>query len=1170
MARLHRLHVFFTFAIAWLGALPAPGAEWPVPRGPSHEPVPCRYDPGLWKTVPKDFLQEAPACTLYSGINYLVETDGTVETVVHEITRLNGRKGIERLGEYRNIAYYPSYEKLTLNEARVRKADGRTAEVRPEDLQLRDLGTDYLTYDPGKQLIISFPSLEVGDAIEVKWTTRGKNPEYQGHFFSRYTFGDDQYPVVLDELRVRLPNGSALKYAAVGGKLAPTVREEGDTRTYHWKVTNRRQLPQDDHLPSKEELRLQVAFSTFASWDDVFRWKQNLRADCWNCTPEVRRIVADVTRDLKTPVEKARALTYWVRRSIRYVSMGEKHDYTPRPPAIVLANRYGDCKDQGQLLAVMLREAGLPVALATLGALDDGQVLEDVPSPWGSHAIVLVTLDGKDHWIDTTTSLAGWDFLPRDDRDRLCYVVDDKALRLVRTPAATPESNRIEQTTDVSIGPDGSCRCERTSVYHGAASLSRRDDWVEVPSGERRRLAASELQDAYPHARLRALEIDPKKLADLDEPVSARLAFEVPGHLNGEGDLEGSFTDSTAWAKLLNLTLDPDRQAPFELGSPFESVHTYRFKLPPAYRLADPPQNRTVRAPWGSFEVTVKVDPATPRRLEAVLHTRLEKVRILPDDFERFRKFQEEVTKHYRVWVAMKPTTELADAPALEALLALTPGDGKSAAVLARLYLANEKGAEARRVLARACHYRPAEKGLWELNVQAAAGAEEEEAVLREMVRRFSGEAKYAVTLGQVLVDRGDHAGARAVLQPVIDKGGRPDRAQAHLELARSSLLQDEPAAALKHVEAAAEADADSVATAEGEKLRGSIHEKLGNTDEARAAYLRASELEPQSPEPLEALVRLALEANQPADALDFLRRYTVAVGKDRDGLVQAADFHLRLGRLDDALDLATRARRQGPAPEADRVLGLVRLRRNDPEQALKHLARAEADGEVLGARIRALLALGRLREAARQAKEAEKIEDPPPELEQLREITARLLKRRATVLKAAHAPAGREREWRTAVDGFVCAEQAYEEGKSVADVQKLLNRGLPDGLESGPAFGLRGLLALEKGRLADALADAERAIALSPAEARGHYVRGRVRLERGIDGALEDLKRAAELSERKDAGVLHWLAAALARRGNSEDALAAERAAAKLNPGDEEIQAQLKALEKGAGRAGR
>src|SRR5262249_30867352 len=155
-----------------------------------------------------------------------------------------------------------------------------------------------------------------GDTIEVKWTTRGRNPEYAGHFFTRYTFGDDRYPVARDELRVRLPKARTLKFASVNGKVEPEVRDEDDNRFYLWGVSNRRELPQDDSLPSREELRLAVACSTFASWDEVARWKQNLRAHCWMCTPEIRRIVFEVTRGLKSPRAKARALTYWVRRNI--------------------------------------------------------------------------------------------------------------------------------------------------------------------------------------------------------------------------------------------------------------------------------------------------------------------------------------------------------------------------------------------------------------------------------------------------------------------------------------------------------------------------------------------------------------------------------------------------------------------------------------------------------------------------------------------------------------------------------------------------------------------------------------------------------------------------------------------------------------------------------------
>ncbi len=359
------LRVLLTFLLL---AGPAHAADaWPVPRGPSHEPNPYRFDPAQVQRLPKAFLEDAAACTLYAGNTYLVEADGTIETITHEVTRLNGRKGVEKLGETRNIAYDPSYQKLTLNEACIHKANGRKLAVQSRHVQLRDVATDFQVYDHEKQLIISFPTLEVGDVIEVKWSVRGKHPEHGGQFFTRYSFGDPTYPVALDLLSVRLPKNKPFHFATVGGRLDPQRGEAGDYRTYTWKAHNCPRPPQDDNLPSKETLFLSVACSTFDSWAEVGQWKKRLRADCWECTAAVRQVVQEVTRGLTNPTDKARALTHWMRRNIRYVSTGEKHDFTPHPPANVLSNRYGDCKDTSQMLAVMLREAGLRVELGTLG-----------------------------------------------------------------------------------------------------------------------------------------------------------------------------------------------------------------------------------------------------------------------------------------------------------------------------------------------------------------------------------------------------------------------------------------------------------------------------------------------------------------------------------------------------------------------------------------------------------------------------------------------------------------------------------------------------------------------------------------------------------------------------------------------------------------------------------
>jgi tetratricopeptide (TPR) repeat protein len=1160
------LYVAAVFVLLTFSLTPARAAdEWPVPRGASREPNPYKYDPQQWKNVPKEFLEDSSACSLYAGTTNLVDADGTIETISHEVTRLNGRKAIEKLGEFRHITYDPSYQKLTLNEARIFKKDGRVVAVEPRNAQLRDVSTDYLVYDREKVLILSLPTLEVGDVFEAKWTVRGKNPEHGGQFFTRYVFGDITYPVALDEFKVRVPKTMPFRYAVVGGKNEPSVTEDDDTRTYVWGAKNNKPLPQDDNLPPRDELRQTVAVSTFPSWEAVGEWKEKLRADCWVCNDELRKAVAEITKDIRQPVAKARALTYWLRRNIRYVSAGEKHDYTPHLPSQVFANRCGDCKDTSQMLAVMLREAGIKVELVTLGTFDDGQVLDDVPSPWGTHAILLATIDGKEHWIDTTSSLSGWDLLPRDDRDRRCYLVDDKGkIRLHRTPKITIDDNRIEQTTRVWIGVDGSTRCERDSLYYGIAAVGQRDSFLETPAGERRRIVTSELQDSNSRARLLKLGIDEGSLRDFDSAVKVSMTFEIPNQFNGTPDRDGSVSDSKTWGRLLAYNLDYDREVATQYYAPFELKHRYVIHLPPAYRLETVPRDQAARCKWGSFTARVKtLGDARGQTLEVTFHTRLENARIDPAGFDEFRQFHEDVSRAYRVWLTLKPVTDLEDAGRLEMLLALAPDDADSAEILAKLYLLNNKQADARRVLDRACSYSPKSAALWELAVKAAATRADEEKAQRELVKLFPDEVKYSLALATILVDDGKHEAAAALLDPVAEKSSPAYRAQAHYQLARSLYVRNEFDEALSHLKEAAEADGESVRTAKARILLGRVNEKLGKTRDAAKAYEDALKIEKDSEEALDALIQLALADNNRDEALGYLRRYTVLVGDDVSGQLRAAERYLRLGRDDEAFELAGRVRAKVFHEKAQRITGLVYLHRGEPTRAIAHLDKAEPDAVVAEALLRATMLLGNLNDVQKRLDQAERLGASSDALKKTSERARKLLARRDELAKLTGTKSNEEL---LALGYAVCAEQALAQGKSRALADALVSLSLESGAEAGPALALRGRLALEQGKLTRALADAERAIALCPKYPVGYFVRGRVRLERENEGALADLEKAASLSERRDAEVLHTLADALFRLGRVKEALTTQREAAKLKPADSEIAEQLRQFEKAVG----
>src|SRR5262249_23562547 len=139
-------------------------------------------------------------------------------------------------------------------------------------------------------------------------------------------------------------------------------------------------------------------------------------------------------------------------------------------------------------------------------------------------------------------------------------------------------------------------------------ALARRDDWVDVPAGERRRLMTTELQDANSKSRLKSLEIDEKALKDYDGPVRARVRFEIPGHLSGEPNREGSITDSEVWGRLLAATGEPEGGPAVAPGGPFELPLGCTVAAPRGRRLTAPPADKTAKSQWGVFRRTVSAD----------------------------------------------------------------------------------------------------------------------------------------------------------------------------------------------------------------------------------------------------------------------------------------------------------------------------------------------------------------------------------------------------------------------------------------------------------------------------------------------------------------------------------------------------------------------------------
>ena len=217
---------------------------------------------------------------------------------------------------------------------------------------------------------------------------------------------------------------------------------------------------------------------------------------------------------------------------------------------------------------------------------------------------------------------------------------------------------------------------------------------------------------------------------------------------------------------------------------------------------------------------------------------------------------------------------------------------------------------------------------------------------------------------------------------------------------------------------------------------------------------------------------------------------------------------------------------------------------------------------DSLGGRVRCQLALGRLSQAMTWLEQADKVLALTRELVRACAQVLRLAQRRKVVAQGLQAPPERAEGWDAAIDRFVCAEQAFTGGRLTEEVESLLEGAFVKRVEIGDAYGLRALLALEKGRLSRALADAGKGDCISP--------QGTSRLLRPGPGSLGARQRRgtgrpypgddAEPAKGCRDPSLAGRSREPSRPQDRSTGYAGE--AAKLNPKDKEIAEQLRAFQ--------
>jgi tetratricopeptide (TPR) repeat protein len=373
------------------------------------------------------------------------EDDGTGQRETTAVIRVQSQAGVQETGQL-VFGYSSATENFEVKYVRVRKPDGRVIETPASGAQ--DFAPDVLReapmYSDYRQRHISVSGLAAGDVLEYCVIVHVSTALAPHEFWYEHVFPRGVV-VREDLLQVDIPKWRDVKLKSPKHKYE--TQESGGRRVYTWEIKDfvpKRKPGREKEDENEFDDQPDVQLSSFTDWLQIAHWYGKLQGERVAVDDAVRKKADELTRGVKTPVEKAHRLYDFVALNIRYVSLSfGVGRYQPHAASEVMANGYGDCKDKHTLLQSLLQAEGIesyPVLIDSSRKID-----ADVPSPGQfDHVITAAKLGPELTWLDTTAEVTPFGLLLYQLRNKQALLASNDAnAGLRRTPADSPVKNRM-------------------------------------------------------------------------------------------------------------------------------------------------------------------------------------------------------------------------------------------------------------------------------------------------------------------------------------------------------------------------------------------------------------------------------------------------------------------------------------------------------------------------------------------------------------------------------------------------------------------------------------------------------------------------------------------------------------------------------------------------------
>ncbi|MDM7862203.1 DUF3857 domain-containing protein [Alteromonas sp. ASW11-36] len=541
------------------------------------EPTPEWVEP---VSVPTETPDDSLALTieLFSSQMYLVgEQHRYYRRTVQTIRSEQALSDAARLSLY----FVPDFQQLFIHKVHIIR-DGERLDVM-DKVNIRlvqqesELNMGIITGEV--MALILIPDARVGDQVEYAYSVEGTNTIYGDKRFTNFT---TTWMIPFARGAVKVFSDRPFNHAITNSPGEVTVEQTDGLYAYRWQQDNVAAVIDEGEYPNWYNPYGYIEFTEYDNWGEVSAWAQTLFDYDVELSSDFKAMAQQWLAESDSQMEYAEKVVDFVQNDIRYVGLllGQ-NTHLPNTPDLIFERRYGDCKDKGYMIALLLRHAGIDAYTALVSMHSRKGVMDYVPSPSAfDHVISVFYIDGQEYWIDGTRNFQKTGLDNRGVGDFQKGLVIRQGETAFSDVVAPQEHLKIRALDEVLTA----------SAYDAPVNMQVTVDFEGAEAEEMRAYIASDGIKAFEKDLLNFyLRIYPNMqavsgLQSTDDATLNRLTFTGEYNIPDYFDLsQEQLTINLFGENIGGIASLPDvkeRSMPLALYNGFVARHSIRFNLP--------------------------------------------------------------------------------------------------------------------------------------------------------------------------------------------------------------------------------------------------------------------------------------------------------------------------------------------------------------------------------------------------------------------------------------------------------------------------------------------------------------------------------------------------------------------------------------------------------------